>query len=54
MDEKKLQKEQEKEKNQGVLELIEDSLGDVSGGVYNFKAANIDDNKHWHKSQEGK
>ena len=54
MNEKDLQKGQEKEKNQDVLELIENSLGDVSGGVYDLKAPDIDRNKHWHKSQTGR
>ena len=43
--------DKKQEKNQDVLELIEDSLGDVSGGVYSYKGANIDSNRHWHENE---
>jgi len=48
MDEKKLEgnKVQENENGQGVLELIEDSLGDVSGGV-RYESQNLDNYDHW-------
>ena len=48
MDEKKLQKGQEKEKNQDVLELIEDSLGDISGGAMHCEGTtNLDNYDHF-------
>lgn len=45
MAEKKIKKDQEK--NQDVLELIEDSLGGVSGGI-KYKSQNVDNYDHWH------
>ena len=61
MEEKKLKNGKENETSQktgqaqkvdkGVLELIEDSLGDVSGGNLGFGGGtNIDNYDHWHKS----
>ena len=47
MEEKKQEKVQDQEKNQGMLELIEDSLGGVSGGV-KYKSQNVDNYDHWH------
>ena len=59
MEEKKLKKGQENETSQktgqaqkvdkGVLDLIEDSLGDVSGGVRFGGGTNLDNYDHWHK-----
>ena len=35
------------ESNQGVLELIEDSLGGVSGGV-EYRGGSLDNYDHWY------
>ena len=50
MEDKKQEKINEQEKNQkqkqGVIELIEDSLGGVSGG-FDVKMTNVDDYTHF-------
>lgn len=53
MEDKKQEKINEQEKNQeqkqDVLELIENSLGDVSGGgKLHYKGGDIDENRHWY------
>lgn len=42
-------KRNEKDVDQGVLELIEDSLGDVSGGVHYGGITNVDNYNHFGK-----
>lgn len=57
MEDKKQEKVNEQEENQDVLELIGQSLDDVSGGIVrgklHCKGGDIDKNSHWHLHGRG-